>query len=46
MPTVETSIWLALKARKQALILSPVLSVAWPNESFKGRDVTARRDRR
>lgn len=34
MPTIETSIWLALKARAQALVLSPVLPVAWPNESF------------
>jgi hypothetical protein len=33
-PSIETSIWLALKARAQALVLSPVLPVAWPNESF------------
>lgn len=34
MPSIETSIWLALKARAQALVLSPMLPVAWPNESF------------
>lgn len=34
MPSIETSIWLALKARVQALVLSPALPVAWPNESF------------
>lgn len=34
MPSIETSIWLALKARVQALVLSPVLPVAWPNEAF------------
>lgn len=34
MPTIETSIWLVLKARMQALVLSPVLPIAWPNESF------------
>ncbi|TWG90319.1 uncharacterized protein DUF4128 [Mesorhizobium sp. J18] len=34
MPTIETSIWLALKARVQSLVLSPALPVAWPNESF------------
>lgn len=34
MPSIETSIWLTLKARVQALVLSPVLPVAWPNESF------------
>lgn len=34
MPSIETSIWLALKARAQALVLSPVLPVAWSNESF------------
>ena len=33
-PSIETAIWLALKARVQALVLSPVLPVAWPNESF------------
>lgn len=34
MPTVETAIWLALKARVQALSLSPALPIAWPNQSF------------
>jgi len=34
MPTIETSIWLALKARVQSLVLSPALPVAYPNESF------------
>lgn len=34
MPTIKTSIWLALKARVQTLVLSPVLPIAWPNESF------------
>lgn len=34
MPTIETSIWLVLKAKVQALVLSPVLPIAWPNESF------------
>jgi hypothetical protein len=34
MPSIETSIWLALKARVQALALSPVLPIAWPNEAF------------
>lgn len=35
MPSIETSIWLALKARVQALLLSPaVTAIAWPNESF------------
>ena len=34
MPSIETSIWLALKARVQSLALSPVLPIAWPNESF------------
>lgn len=33
-PTIETAIWLALKARVQALVLSPVFPVAWPNEAF------------
>jgi hypothetical protein len=33
-PTVETSIWLALKARVTSLALSPVLPIAWPNQSF------------
>lgn len=34
MPSIETSIWQALKARVQTLVLSPALPVAWPNESF------------
>lgn len=34
MPTVETSIWLALRARVASLVLTPVHPVAWPNESF------------
>lgn len=34
MPSIETPIWLALRARVEALTLSPVLPVAWPNESF------------
>ncbi|TPN26626.1 hypothetical protein FKO01_25470 [Mesorhizobium sp. B2-3-3] len=34
MPSIETSIWLALKARVTALVLSPALPVAWPNETY------------
>ncbi|MGX5827366.1 DUF4128 domain-containing protein [Mesorhizobium sp. 43Arga] len=34
MPSIETSIWLALKGRVAALTLSPVLPIAWPNEDF------------
>ena len=34
MPTVETSIWLALRARVGTLVLSPVHAVAYPNEAF------------
>lgn len=34
MPSIETQIWLALKARVAALTLSPALPVAWPNEDF------------
>lgn len=34
MPTIETKIWIALKARMSALVLSPVHPVAWPNEAF------------
>ncbi|WP_379069558.1 DUF4128 domain-containing protein [Mesorhizobium sp. UC22_110] len=34
MPSIETSIWLALKARVEALVLSPTLPIAWPNLSF------------
>jgi hypothetical protein len=34
MPTIETSLWLALRARVEALTLSPALPVAWPGEAF------------
>ncbi|PBC23473.1 MULTISPECIES: DUF4128 domain-containing protein [unclassified Mesorhizobium] len=34
MPSIETSIWLALKGRVQTLTLSPALPIAWPNEDF------------
>lgn len=34
MPSIETSIWLALKGRVEALVLSPALPIAWPNLSF------------
>lgn len=34
MPSIETSIWLALKARVEALVLTPALPIAWPNLSF------------
>lgn len=34
MPAIETALWLALRARVEALVLSPALPVAWPNESF------------
>lgn len=34
MPSVETSIWLALRARIASLVLNPILPIAWPNESF------------
>ncbi|MGY3330122.1 hypothetical protein ACVILI_003139 [Mesorhizobium sp. USDA 4775] len=34
MPSIETQIWLALKARVAALTLSPALPIAWPNEDF------------
>jgi len=34
MPAIETSIWLALRGRVESLVLSPVLPVAWPNQSF------------
>lgn len=34
MPAIETSIWLALRARVEALVLAPSLPVSWPNESF------------
>jgi len=33
-PTVETSIWLALRGRVESLVLSPVHPVSWPNEAF------------
>lgn len=34
MPAIETARWLALRARVETLLLSPVLPIAWPNESF------------
>jgi hypothetical protein len=34
MPAIETALWLALRARVEALVLSPALPVAWPNEAF------------
>jgi hypothetical protein len=34
MPTVETSIWLALRGRMATLVLSPVHTVSYPNEAF------------
>lgn len=34
MPTIETSTWLALKGGVQSLVLSPVLPIAWPNETY------------
>lgn len=34
MPTIETAIWQALRARVAALVLSPALPVAYPNETF------------
>lgn len=33
MPTIETSIWLALKARVETLSLTPARPIAWPNEA-------------
>lgn len=33
MPAIETSIWLALRGRVEALVLSPVLPLLWPGES-------------
>jgi hypothetical protein len=33
-PTTETAIWLALRARVEALTLSPAFPIAWPNEPF------------
>jgi len=32
MPSIETSIWLALRARVESLVLSPALPVLWPGE--------------
>ena len=34
MPSIETSIWLALRARVESLALSPVHTVSYPNEAF------------
>lgn len=34
MPSIETSIWLALRGRVQSVVLSPVLPISWPNEPF------------
>jgi hypothetical protein len=34
MPSIETSIWLALRGRVESLALSPALAVAWPKEVF------------
>lgn len=33
-PSIETAIWLALRARVASLVLTPAHPVAWPNESF------------
>lgn len=33
-PSIETSIWLGLKARVETLVMSPALPIAWPNMSF------------
>lgn len=33
-PSVETMTWLALKGRVATLVLSPVLQIAWPKETF------------
>lgn len=33
-PTIETSIWLALRSRVETLPLVPALATSWPNESF------------
>lgn len=35
MPTVETSIWLALRGRVESLALDPALAVAWPKEVYE-----------
>lgn len=34
MPAIETALWLAIRARVEALVLTPALPIAWPNESF------------
>lgn len=34
MPSIETSIWLALKGRVATLSLSPALAIAYPKEAF------------
>ena len=34
MSTIKTKIWLALRARVESLVLSPVHPIAWPNENF------------
>jgi hypothetical protein len=33
--STETAIWLALRARVESLVLSPVLQIAWPDEAFQ-----------
>lgn len=33
MPAIETSIWLALRARLEGLVLSPALPILWPGEN-------------
>jgi hypothetical protein len=33
--STETSIWLALRARVESLVLSPVLQISWPDEAFQ-----------
>lgn len=32
MPSIETSIWLALRARVETLVLSPAIPIIWPGE--------------
>lgn len=34
MPSIETSIWRALRGRVQSLVLDPVLPISWPKETF------------
>lgn len=34
MPSIETSIWLALRGRVETLVLAPAQRIAWPDESF------------